>query len=53
MMIQQRHLIAMCAVLSLPVSLTAQEAELPVDPYVISNENAGATPLTQDNTFAA
>lgn len=52
-MIQLKHIIPICAALSLPMSLAAQEAELPVDPYPISNENAGAEPLTQDNTFRA
>lgn len=52
-MFQHKHFLVICAVLSLPLNLVAQEAELPVDPYIISNENAGATPLTQDNTFEA
>lgn len=52
-MLKHKHVLVICAVLSLPLSLVAQEAELPVDPYIISNENAGAIPLTQDNTFEA
>jgi hemoglobin len=52
-MLKHKHLLAMCAVVSLPLSLAAQDAELPVDPYIISNENADAKPLTQSNTFEA
>ncbi|MBN9320164.1 MAG: group 1 truncated hemoglobin [Caulobacterales bacterium] len=44
------------AVLAAPLLAFAAHAfaeEKPVDPYTVSNANAGATPLTETQTFAA
>jgi hemoglobin len=47
-------LIAAFALLTVPAfSLQARAEEKSVDPYAVSNANAGATPLTEAQTFAA
>jgi hemoglobin len=39
--------------LTAAAAATARAEEQPVDPYVIANANAGATPLTEARTFQA
>jgi hemoglobin len=39
--------------LTAAAAVTARAGEQPVDPYVITNANAGATPLTEARTFEA
>ena len=46
-------LIALLAMTLIAFSARASAEEKPVDPYTVSNANAGAEPLTEIQTFAA